>query len=1417
MATDFSKIDFTSKVGSTNVATPPIKTQPQNITTLPKYTYQAPTPSVFRQAFSTLSISKEQQKANEQLLIKELKSKDGKIAAIAQGAALGILDPFQISKLFKEGQQAPEVAKLIEELTYKMPVQKNVRATELGLTPYAKGDVKVKAETVGNFIGSAFGIDPLAIGLSKALKFAIGKYAANKLASELVTSDIDNIIKAVSEETNKPESTVRQLLLESPEAKQLRQDVLEEQTRIANGEPIRLGGEIGKPKTPMRYVGAKNPIFEDLAIKLGDKINEIKAAKNPPYGRPIDYRALDVLNEQVDNIAKQMDVAKRATKEEVKDYILKFKRTRENWIPKPAIPTPNVPNTPLPVETPLQFKETITKNIPRQDFTQPQVGNVPPSNIPSGATQPISQVQSPTTTPNIPEVQTNTLGEMFQPKPMGILPEDMQLFDMDKGRLQQIKTKVNEAVFNTEEYLDTTVSKLQEKLGKFITQGDVIQHLRGVRSKVESFLDEGLVKRTGDVVRGDSYTNLFNKTFKKYGNDLHEYLLNMHNIDRLSLRDKPLEAKAMFEAEHPEMVNLTAKQMNELKNSGEFGRILVSEYEKINKDVLKTKNKPVLNKTKEDSIARVEELLKKKPELANAAKEISEYWDRVMKETLVPDIMSEEQYLINRNLYPHYVPTYRIFDDFIDNYGGIIDGYGGRGIVRHATSPQPVKDAVGDVSKIIPLGDQFAMLINRYTRAKAKNDVILNLLDSVEANPELWADKARLVSAGRESMLDKSTDEILDEFDLMNIKQIKNGIYTLTGHRNGEQVSLQVNKTIFEEMRRLLGQEPVSKALQVYRKVGTGLTDPFKNLVTGHNPLFGARNISRDIPTGIIQSIEKNPLKYGKGLKDAAVNMAEKSDKWLTYKAMGANKSGFYDVEKGYTKSYHAKQNPFGKALDTTWNGLGKFNEYTEQLNRFAEYLRAIEKYGDTPEGRLKASNAATEVTTNFSKRGWLNGELDRIIPYHNAALQGIRKSVETTAKKPVATLTKAGLAITVPSVILDQYNKNNPHYEEIDNRTKDTYYLVPDPRSKDENGYAQKFAKIPKAREYGVLFGDIPERALRLARGEEDTLGGIGKTLATNFIPPTQDISKPLREALRPKDTGMDYLGRPIVPVSMQGKPAPTQYDESSSFIAKRLGEITQNLPTNMQISPKKADYLLSSYGSWLGQGIQGLSTEGAVPMDRVASAIGIPVSRSFVADSSFSNKNVTYFFDKLSEAQNDSDLYNKNNNIPSGEKTVYEEKVRAMNAISTIMGDISAAKKSVLGDTSLNKKQKEDKIRELQLKYVDLAKNGLEIGKKEITPSTTVESFTKMVDTVKADTKTLNKYLADKGLYSINNLSEKQLEHYKMGIEQGLSDKALLKGFASVSGLTKNGEKYQAINNISGLSAQEKSKLVSIILSTR
>jgi hypothetical protein len=629
------------------------------------------------------------------------------------------------------------------------------------------------------------------------------------------------------------------------------------------------------------------------------------------------------------------------------------------------------------------------------------------------------------------------------------------------------------------------------------------------------------------------------------------------------------------------------------------------------------------------------------PEYKKIGDNITNWIDTFMKTWGVDTgIADKDIYSQLRQTYKSYFPTQR---DFSTLEKSIPNGMSSKFVDQRT----PIRTATGSERDIVNPLENIMNLVNRTIRTAKYNDVGKSLLDAVRAKPEL-----------------KALAEIVPDGNLDNV---------VTVLENGKPVYLKINdKPLLD----LLNGLPKS-TLNV--KVLSDITNVFKGLITQKNPIFAVRNIFKDTPTSYVYGSTKNPIKFAKDLGGAFKDITTNSANFQRYKAVGGGGGNFFNSSNVARSAEQliGKEGIAKKVL----GGIEKFNNLTETAPRLAEFNRVFEKTGDVE----KALFAANDVSVNFSRGGDITKTLDRNgVAYLNAGVQGLDKFFRgfKNPRTALATITKAGLAISTPEIALYLINKDNPNYQELDNRTKDTYFLIPK-----QDG---TFWKIPKSRELGVLFGSLLSRIARSASGEKEAFKGFGGTLATNFAPTNpieNNILSPITWNLA---TNKDFAGRAIVPMGMtlDNRSKYLQYDEKTTEISKKIAEYAKK--ANVDISPKQLDYLIKSYTGVIGQFGIPATTKGGTPLKTL--------TNQFIADPVFSNQALTDFysnFDKLKQKASDKNILEK---IPSKLVTPEEKIKNTFNKASLQISDIN---KQIKAETD------ETKVRELKQQILQIAKN--------------------------------------------------------------------------------------------------------------
>jgi hypothetical protein len=176
--------------------------------------------------------------------------------------------------------------------------------------------------------------------------------------------------------------------------------------------------------------------------------------------------------------------------------------------------------------------------------------------------------------------------------------------------------------------------------------------------------------------------------------------------------------------------------------------------------------------------------------------------------------------------------------------------------------------------------------------------------------------------------------------------------------------------------------------------------------------------------------------------------------------------------------------------------------------------------------------------------------------------------------------MTRAALTTTLFEVLLRVLLKSlgrDKDWEELDDRTKDTYYCIPLPGE-------HRFLKIPKNREWGAILGTPLMRILEGIDGREDPFKNyIETSLLPNFLP---GMPLYLDENGKPKSdvivfsqaldvaAGRDFANRRIVPYAYESGSKAGQYDGDTSAFSKWLSDAIGN-----KVGPMEIDFLLKDY----------------------------------------------------------------------------------------------------------------------------------------------------------------------------------------------------------------------------------------------
>ena len=259
-----------------------------------------------------------------------------------------------------------------------------------------------------------------------------------------------------------------------------------------------------------------------------------------------------------------------------------------------------------------------------------------------------------------------------------------------------------------------------------------------------------------------------------------------------------------------------------------------------------------------------------------------------------------------------------------------------------------------------------------------------------------------------------------------------------------------------------------------------------------------------------------------------------------------------------------AGEKPVGPLEMIKWafRNLEAASDFMESATRMGEFMKARGKGLSIEE----AARAAREVTLDFSRSGRVGEQINQVVPFFNACVQGGDKMRRLLREDFRGTATKLFKYIVLPSIFLWAMNYDEDWYKDLDPDIKNNYWCL------------GKNIRIPKPQEAGVLFGSGFEALLDQANGKDsEAMANWAKAFMSNMTP---GIVPTLFLPLLEWQANYSYFkGRPLVSSKYQRLPDELQYNDYTSELSKSIG----NNPL-YKVSPMKVDNLVRGYTGTMG-----------------------------------------------------------------------------------------------------------------------------------------------------------------------------------------------------------------------------------------
>ena len=808
--------------------------------------------------------------------------------------------------------------------------------------------------------------------------------------------------------------------------------------------------------------------------------------------------------------------------------------------------------------------------------------------------------------------------------------------------------------------------------------------VENIRQMVTNYLDQSPLNRlSSNIDYGDEQMSLWGKAKEGIIKTAHNFRKNfVDDLDPLKkiVNEIAGDNKLMTEQDAYKLLRLNNGVTGKVQVALEYG-VVDKNGKKIGKS-LKEILKPVSNNQKEFTayltalrakdlrdrgiesglLSRdVDDVIKEysKNETFNeAAKELYNFQNQILETTLVDSgiITKDAMKAYNKNN-PHYIPFYRVMDE---NFKQSKDS--------KSKKPSKIKGSTRDI--INPL-ESIIKNTYSYMQMAERNDTyktLFNMANKYDGTGK-WFDKVPTDMTGT-TVTAEDVKSILEQLNLgeedVNYNEIFTTLFKPANNQKGNIVTvMEKGKPVHYEINDKELYDILSPAIKGDNFIVKMLAPASKALRVGatHTPEFVLRNPIRDTQEAGIYS--KNGFIPVVDTMIGIFNVAGRSDLYYKWLQSGGSGSTYTNAQRpvlqktlkglteGVTNEKITKKALKGVGdlvkhpLRTYLDVAGTISNVAEEGTRVGEFRRAL-KQGKTAK---EAALDSREITLDFSRGGKNAKDINKVVAFFNAEVQGLDKVVTSFKDRPVATFLKALAYTTLPAILLRGL-QDEEKLEEVPQWEKDEFFIV---------FFGDTPIKIPKGQGLGQIFGTIPERAIDYLRTHDrDAFDGLMQRLVTSYVPidSTTSIFPNFFLPLIENSANYSFFRQqPIVSKSLENRSPRYQYDESTSTVAKTIGNLTN-------ISPKKIDNLISGYTGNLGKDITNLA---GIPIEWLsgkqkkeykstnAKLKQIPLLKGFIAGNTAS-KELDKFYENKAKAS--TDYTDAKFKYSDGNKTKAEEK---------------------------------------------------------------------------------------------------------------------------------------------------------------
>ena len=648
--------------------------------------------------------------------------------------------------------------------------------------------------------------------------------------------------------------------------------------------------------------------------------------------------------------------------------------------------------------------------------------------------------------------------------------------------------------------------------------------------------------------------------------------------------------------------------------------------------------------------ARQGQIERQHPEFAEISERLYEFERKFLhvwavNTGLIPETVAKTW----ANRWQYYVPFYRVIEK------------GGPAGAKRAFSNQDagIRRARGSGRDIIePLAGIVSQVV-RIVNAGVRNDVMRTITDCAEGmgadaaflekvptplkvtTVDLSDTKALLQEMLGESDMDAdavlqaqsivgSLDDILKQYG--RGKAGGNVVYVM---KNGKPEFWKINDPGLLDSITNLSTPKLKGILDAYAQVSRFMTGN----ITGRNVLWALfSNFPRDTQSLFTYAPTKNPLKLFSGIGSAYLNKAKGTNAdplFLEYLAMGGGEASYYTADRDMAKKARSALAKAQKRFSLSANPLdwlGFISDTIECGPRYSVYKYLRQSGVDAHD----AFYAAMDVTVNFRRGGRLSRDLNKVVPFFNAGVQGLDKFARwitaqdaepgkprsrTARNRAIGWVTVSAVLAAAFYALNNRDKEREEDYQQLSNYTKNNFWCIP-------IGDGKYFA-IPKPRELAVLSSLLETTMERTAGGNEHAFDEFYEYFTEQCLPNMlNDLAKGdiygtigqlgIIGVGSYMMANRDFLGRPIESNGMKYYEPKDRYNERTSKIAYWLGQA-------FGVSPVMLDYFFQQTlgGFWKTQ-------KALFPVGKSAVDPTLGVLNTYIKDNQYSQDLTNWLYDK-------------------------------------------------------------------------------------------------------------------------------------------------------------------------------------------